>query len=63
MIPIAIMANAGGNNIMFVRPIIMCAAIIKMAQMRKTGRVGNFFRKMAAKKPPGIFARETMKFM
>ena len=63
IIAIATIANAGGNSVMLVRPIVMWAAIIRIAQARKTGRVGNFLRKRAANSPPGILAKETMKFM
>ena len=41
----------------------MWAAAMSTAEARNTGRVENLLRKMAAKRPPGIFARETMKFM
>ena len=51
----ATMANPEGSTARLVRPMVMWAAAMRMAEARNTGRVENLFRNMAAKSPPGIF--------
>ena len=63
MVAIESMANSEGRMPSVVRPMVMCAPMTSRLHERKTGLRGNQFRQMAAKRPPGIFARETMKFM
>ena len=63
MVAMATMAKPEGSTAMLVSPMVRWAAAMRRAEARKTGRVENRLRKMAAKRPPGILARETTKFM